>query len=186
MKTVVIDPGHGGDDPGAVSRTGLREADLNLAFAWELVPHLHTCARVVPTRTMDSTISLETRAWFANQARADLVLSIHCNSAEDHTAEGFEIWTSRGETRADLAATRIFESVRDAFPGQRMRADYEDGDPDREAGFYVLRQTQAPAVLVELGFLSNGLEAVLLASPTWRARMAEAIAAGVRRFLEAS
>ena len=95
-----------------------------------------------------------------------VIISLHANASMHHDARGFEIWTSKGETLADKYATIIGEEFKsdpvlvDSFP---FRADYyRDGDLDKEADFYVLKRTVAPAVLVEHGFFDNIEDAVLL------------------------
>jgi len=177
-----IDPGHGGHDTGAVGPTGLTEA-----FAVKSIAHYvgrglseagHRC---VYTRHNDTFMELEDRAKFANDEDVDFFLSIHANAHEIPGAHGFEVWTSPGWTPADPIATKIFESVRRAFPDLRGRIDSSDGDPDKEAKFVVLMKTKMPAVLVETAFVSNPTEERWLRDPGWRLRMAGAIVSGLWR-----
>ena len=174
---IIVDPGHGGHDPGAVG-CGLKEAEINLAVAYELAAVLDSEA--IPsrfTRPNNSWVSLKERVRIANELGADLFLSIHCNAFVDPSANGFEVWTSPGDTGADPIATRIFYSMRETFPEMIARQDFSDGDPDKEAEFYVLKHTSMPAVLVELAFLTNWADAHLLS--TARPRFARAIADGL-------
>ena len=179
---ICIDPGHGGEDPGAIGPAGLTEA-----WAVKSISHYvgrglseagHTC---IYTRIADVFVPLGDRAAFANREDVDLFVSIHANAHEIPGANGFEVWTSPGWTPADPVATKIFESVRRSFPDLRGRVDSSDGDPDKEAKFRVLIETKMPAVLVETAFISNPTEEMWLRDPGWRLRMAGAIVSGVWR-----
>ncbi|EGO65629.1 N-acetylmuramoyl-L-alanine amidase family protein [Acetonema longum] len=186
MAKVCIDPGHAGPttDPGAVSPyTGLREADVALSVS--LLVRSYLCAaghEVCLTRTeleQPETDDLGYRTQFSNDWGADLFVSLHCNSATIPSAHGFEVWTSPGQTQGDVLATRVFEQIQGEFPDRYGRADYSDGDPDKESKFYVLVYTKAPACLIEMAFLSNEEESCLLADAAWQDRMARAVARGI-------
>jgi N-acetylmuramoyl-L-alanine amidase len=123
--------------------------------------------------------SLSDRAHLSNTIGADLFLSIHCNAAEASGAHGFEVWTSPGQTGADTAAKCIYEDVDRTFPELWGRCDLSDDDVDKEARFYVLTHTLAPAVLVEMAFITNFSEEILLSTDVWRWRYADAIVRGV-------
>ncbi|WP_425057602.1 Sporulation-specific N-acetylmuramoyl-L-alanine amidase [Sporomusa carbonis] len=186
MPKICIDPGHAGrnTDPGAVNpATGLQEADVTLIIS-RLVQKYLTAAgcEVMLTRTdweQAETDNLSYRTELANSWGADVFVSLHCNSASNPSAAGFEVWTSPGQTQGDRLATCIYNQIAGEFPDRYGRVDYSDGDPDKESRFYVLTQTDAPACLVEMAFVSNAEEAALLANPTWQDRMARAIARGV-------
>lgn len=96
------------------------------------------------------------------------LLSIHSNTAsakgkgKGTKATGFEIWTSEGETRSDTLATIGYNKYKELFPNFRFRQDMSDGDPDKEAPFYILRKSNCPAFLVENLFYDNSEEAKLL------------------------
>ena len=183
---LVIDPGHAGRnvDPGAVNQsTGLQEADVAL-FVSKLVETqlLEAGHEVKLTRTdweQAETDDLNVRTSLSNDWGADLFVSIHCNSAVSEEANGFEVWTSPGQTAGDDLATCIYQQIMDQFPDRLGRSDYSDGDADKEARFYVLVHTDAPACLVEMAFISNDEEAALLADPDWQDTYARAIARGV-------
>ena len=184
-KTIILDPGHGGDDPGALGRrTGLRECDVALWVAARIEHKLRQNPeyRVVHTHGGDGS-TLGQRAHLANELAADLFLSIHCNSAVSERAHGYEVFTSPGETAADVIATILYQAIGEAFPELRGRPGRDDGDPDKEARFFVLRKTRMAAVLVELAFISNFSEEILLGSDVWRWRYADAIADGVASWL---
>ena len=190
MSKVCIDPGHAGGniDPGATNTvTGLEEADVALTVSILVAKYLKAagCA-VMLTRTeqeQQETDDLQYRCDVANEWPAYLFVSIHCNAATVG-AKGFEVWTSPGQTEGDRLATAIYKQLAGEFPDRIGRSDYSDGDPDKESRFYVLTQTDAPACLVEMAFISNIEEATLLANPTWQDRYARAIARGVTDYLQ--
>ena len=183
---IVIDPGHAGRnvDPGAVNQsTGLQEADVAL-FVSKLVETqlLEAGHEVKLTRTdweQAETDDLNVRTSLSNDWGAELFVSIHCNSAVSPNAAGYEVWTSPGDTEGDALATCIYAQIAIEFPDRTGRADYSDGDPDKESRFYVLVHTNAPACLVEMAFISNDEEAALLSDVAWQTRYARAIARGV-------
>ena len=183
---VVIDPGHAGRnvDPGAVHAvTGLQEADVALMVSRLVEKYLGAVGYEVRlTRTdweQPETDDLSYRTTLANSWGADIFISLHCNSAENRSAEGYEVWTSPGNTLGDKLAACVYGQIAAEFPDRAGRADYSDGDPDKESRFYVLVHTDAPACLVEMAFISNDEEAALLADAEWQDRYARAIARGV-------
>ncbi|XEQ93660.1 N-acetylmuramoyl-L-alanine amidase AmiC [Sporomusa carbonis] len=183
---IVIDPGHAGRniDPGAVHAvTGLQEADVALVISRLVEKYLLAVGYEVKlTRTeweQAETDDLSYRTALANDWDADIFISLHCNSASNTSAKGYEVWTSPGDTQGDRLATCIFNQIAAEFPDRAGRTDYSDGDPDKESRFYVLIHTDAPACLVEMAFISNDEEAALLADAAWRDRYARAIARGV-------
>ena len=189
---VVIDPGHAGRnvDPGAVNAAmGLQEADIALMIS-RLVENylLKVGYEVKLTRTereQAETDDLSYRTALANCWAADIFISLHCNSAANQSAEGYEVWTSPGNTLGDKLATCIYGQIAAEFPDRAGRTDYSDGDPDKESRFYVLVHTDAPACLVEMAFISNDAEAALLADAAWQDRYARAIARGVTDYFAA-
>ena len=189
---VVIDPGHAGRtiDPGALNRsTGLQEADIALMISRLVENYLSNVGYEVKlTRTeweQAETDDLSYRTTLANGWNADIFISLHCNSAANQNAEGYEVWTSPGNTLGDKLATCIFGQIADEFPDRAGRTDYSDSDPDKESRFYVLVHTDAPACLVEMAFISNDAEAVLLEDAAWQDRYARAIARGVTDYFVA-
>lgn len=178
MKFIVIDPGHGGPDPGAVGPlTGLKECDVAYEVSRTIVEmwnRQHTNVKAFPSHA-GLGASLRERCDYANGIGAMAFISIHANAAESKAAHGFEVFTSPGETGADFIASSIFTHIHRAFPELRARTDYDDGDPDKEANFFVLRNTQMPAVLVELAFITNFSEEILLGDPRWQAKYAATI-----------
>lgn len=188
----VIDPGHAGRniDPGAVNgTTGFQEADVALMISRLVENYLSNVGYEVKlTRTeweQAETDDLSYRTTLANDWGADIFISLHCNSAANPSAEGYEVWTSPGDTPGDVLATCIYKQIAVEFPERVGRADYSDGDPDKESRFYVLVHTDAPACLVEKAFISNAEEAVLLADAEWQSRYGRAIARGVTDYFVA-
>lgn len=182
----MIDPGHAGRnvDPGAVnSATGLQEADVALQVSRLVESRLLAAGHEVKLTRTDweqaETDDLSYRTTLANDWGADVFVSIHCNSAVNPSAEGYEVWTSPGDTEGDALATYIYKQIAAEFPDRTGRADYSDGDPDKESRFYVLVHTDAPACLVEMAFISNAEEAVLLSDAAWQERYARAIDKGI-------
>ena len=183
---VVIDPGHAGRniDPGAVNgSTGLQEADVALVISRQVANYLLNVGYEVKlTRTeweQEETDDLSYRTALANDWGADIFISLHCNSAANESAEGYEVWTSPGQTEGDRLATCIYKQIAAEFPDRAGRTDYSDGDPDKESRFYVLVYNEAPACLVEMAFISNDEEAAILSDASWQDRHARAIARGV-------
>ena len=183
---VVVDPGHAGRniDPGAVNATtGLQEAGVALSVSRLVEKYLLAVGYEVKLTRIDweqaETDDLSYRTALANDWGADIFISLHCNSAENPRAEGYEVWTSPGDTLGDTLATCIYGQIAAEFPDRAGRTDYSDGDPDKESRFYVLVHTDAPACLVEMAFISNDAEAELLADAAWQDRYARAIARGV-------
>jgi len=184
---VVIDPGHGGNDPGAVNeQAGLREADVNLSLALlisDLIGLGDYSYRVTLTRHDDFFVSLENRCSLANNARAAAFVSIHCNAAQDKSVRGHEVWTSPGQTKADILATELFTGLGAFMPKSKPRPDYDDGDPDKETNFYVLRHTLMPAALVEVEFISNDAAAGYLKNQANLRRIAFAMVDAIEFYL---
>ena len=189
---IVIDPGHAGRnvDPGAVNgTTGLQEADVALMISRLVENYLSNVGYEVKLTRTDweqaDTDDLSYRTALANEWVADIFISLHCNSAENSSARGYEVWTSPGDTLGDALATCLYRQIAAEFPDRAGRTDYSDGDPDKESRFYVLVHTDAPACLVEMAFISNEEEAELLADAAWQDRYARAIARGVTDYFVA-
>ncbi|MDO5116019.1 MAG: N-acetylmuramoyl-L-alanine amidase [Synergistaceae bacterium] len=184
---IVIDPGHGAPDSGAVGPTGTREADINLKVAHALAKELAARGHIASlTRSGtgrlyrdDRAADLRSRPAFANRTNASCFISLHCNAAANSAAQGFEVYTTRGRDRSDPLAAAIFEAWNCMFPQQRKRADMSDGDADKESDFVVLRTCNVPAVLIEMGFISNPEEERFLLAPDNHEKIAAAISNGL-------
>ncbi len=164
----LLDPGHGGIINGVYQTAGKRspkwpdsrqlfEGEFNRAIVQliseKLVSHKIDFINLVNT---ERDISLGTRVRKANDIykrdRRALYISIHGNAGG---GTGYEIFTSKGQTRSDLLATRFFYAMERQFPNMKFRADNSDGDPDKEADYFVLRKTWMPAVLTENFFMDT-------------------------------
>lgn len=159
---VCIDPGHGGPDPGCISPDGIKESGITLSVSKRIAEYLTRAGyKVVLTRTADTDVSpglsdseeLAARAKIANDAKADLFVSVHCDSVSDTSVEGFEVFSYPGSLRGAALAGSIARDYGIASGLRQHRLD--------TANFQVLRDTHMPAVLFELCFLSNKGNAAL-------------------------
>lgn len=99
-------------------------------------------------------------------------------------ASGIEVFTSRGDTGSDELATCVIRSLMAEFPDWHMRVDLRDGDPDKEANFYVLRKTFGRAILIEFGFMTTYTDCLKIADPLIRERYVDAIICGIYDYLD--
>lgn len=176
-----INPGHcPGIDPGAIGQNGLMEADVVKNVGTKTKYYLEAAGVEVEIMQDDS---LEKICTAANASGADMFISLHCNAAANSQANGTEIFTSYGETNADQLASCIMKQFNDTFPDVYVRGDYSDGDVDKEAGFYVLKNTNMPAVLFEIAFITNSFEEEFLGNELNQTEIAKAIARGVTDYL---
>ena len=154
---ICIDPGHGGFDPGACGY-GLKESDVNLKYALLLRQLLTQKGhQVIMTRETDKTMSLGERTRFANNNKADLFISCHCNAAANPQAHGVEtlVYSDKSVSAYYLARAIVESLEKDCSLKSR-------GVKFRRK-LYVLKNTKMPAILIELGFISNEQEAKRLA-----------------------
>jgi len=169
-----IDPGHGGKDPGAVGRIlGTKEKDITLEIGLRLDRLLRGAGhQTYLSRNSDVFVSLQARANFFNAQSLDLVVSIHLNSAINFSANYISTFIlGRGDKAERFAEAILRELVK------TLR--WPDGGV-REANFYILRQTKAPAVLTEIGFISNQQQERLLTNEeAVRQLIASAILTGI-------
>ena len=193
---ILIDAGHGIDTPGKRSPDGsFLEYLWNRQVADLVVARLRSSgmdADLVVTETND--IPLRTRAMRVNRecdrlgASNVILVSIHANAAGNGkswmNATGWECHTSPGKTRSDDLAEAFYDSFSRAFPGKKMRRDFSDGDSDKESSFYILTKTRCPAVLLENFFYDNRSECAWLLLEGTKVRIADAIVAGLKKFLK--
>jgi len=172
QRTIVIDAGHGGHDRGGVPGQRIGEKALTLDVAQRLRRVLQADGyRVIMTRDRDIFVPLGTRVAIANSYRGATLVSVHFNSSRRVGANGVETYYYRRDS-ASLAAG-IHRNVVAGAPSENRGI--------RRRGFYVLRRTAIPSVLVECGFLTNPTEGRLVQSASYRQQLAERIARGIRR-----
>jgi N-acetylmuramoyl-L-alanine amidase len=180
---IVIDAGHGGSDSGAVNRqVGTTEAAVTLDIARRLAQILKAQGwNVVMTRTSDVDVSyagsgdreeLGARVKVANEAKADLFVSIHCNASVNPSSNGTSIHYYK---QSDYVLASQLQPSLMAGTGRNNRGLQANR-------FYVLAHTQMPAVLVETAFLTNPTEGALLADANYRQKIAESLALGLRQY----
>ncbi len=176
--SVVIDPGHGGPDPGAIGIGGIRETDVVLEVS-KIVKKLlsEKSVKVRLSRKNEVDLDLPQRVSFANNTGADIFVSIHANASRGKRRDinGLETFYYRG-WRGRLLAKKIQKEILRVSPGS----------PDRgvkQGRFYVIKNTKMPAVLVEVGFLTGRLDSRRLEKTTHRKRLAYAIAKGILEYL---
>lgn len=171
-KVIVLDAGHGGRDQGTSSGDVL-EKDINLSVVKKLAKLLENDKiEILLTREDDTKVGLEERAEFANKNEADLFISLHCNYCEeDAGVQGLECYYREDSEEGGALASHIV----DAFEGE----DRIINRGTRTANFRVLRNTRMPAVLVEMGYLSNRTERDKLADEAYQEILAEKLAEGI-------
>ena len=170
--TVVIDAGHGGHDRGGIPGQRIAEKEMTLDVAQRLKKVLAADGyRVVMTRENDVFIPLGTRTAIANSYRNAIFVSVHFNSAKRVGADGIETYFYSRDSLPLASAVHHFVAGGAPSPNRGVR----------RRGYYVLRKARVPAVLVECGFLTNPNEAARISTSSYRQRLAEQIAAGVRQ-----
>jgi N-acetylmuramoyl-L-alanine amidase len=216
IRKIVIDPGHGGKDPGAIAPNGLKEKDVVLAVSKKLARQLRTKlgCEVVLTRTADVFIPLEERTAIANTEKGDLFISVHVNSAPSPRLLGVETYVlnlTNDEDSMRLAAQENATSASNMSDLQNILADLLNNTKldestklaehvqtnmaqglriknlgVKQAPFYVLIGAQMPAILSEITFLSNPNEARRLRQDNYLTTIAEHILAGVNDYIRGS
>jgi N-acetylmuramoyl-L-alanine amidase len=220
---VMLDPGHGGKDPGAIGISGTYEKQVALAAAFELKRQLEAGGRyrVALTRGRDVFVPLDDRVAKAQAHGAALFVSMHADALSDHSVRGASVYTlSNTASDAQTAALAQRENSADRFAGgswhdtspevsrilaSLVRQETRVGsvrlsrslvgsldrdlpmlpNPERHAGFVVLKAADIPSVLVEMGFMSNRNDEAELRRPEHRARVAEAMKRAVDAYFAA-
>ena len=220
---VMLDPGHGGKDPGAIGVSGTYEKQVSLATAFELKRQLEASGRyrVALTRARDVFVPLDDRVAKAQASGAALFVSMHADALSDHAVRGASVYTlANTPSDAQTAALAQRENSADRFAGSgwrntppevsrilasliRQETRIGSGrlsrslvgsldqdlpmlpNPERHAGFVVLKAVDIPSVLVEMGFMSNRNDEAELRRPEHRARVAEAMKRAVDGYFAA-
>lgn len=174
-KVICIDAGHGGADPGAINGK-YQEKNAALGIALKIGDKLTQKGhKVVYTRSTDKVLGLQARCDISNVAKADAFVSIHCNSAENKDASGIETfqYPGVGGITKRLAAN-VQNSLSVNFPEEKDRGV-------KEAKYYVLKNTKAPAILVEVGFISHDETAEKLFRFSYQEKLARVIVEGIEK-----
>ena len=191
-KVVYLDAGHGGYDPGA-SYFGISEKSLTLAIQSRVKAKLEAEGyQVVTTRTSDTYVDLTDRSRAANASESDIFVSIHINASGSSAAQGIETYyyqpyaeyPSRINATYHANPTRLSmsDTLANAIQSSLINATGAQNQGVKRQTFAVLRETTAPAVLLELGFLSNPQEAARLNTSAYQETLANAIVAGIKRY----
>lgn len=222
IRRIVIDPGHGGKDPGAVGYSKKHyEKDVTLLVGKKLKKKLedNLDIEVILTRSSDEFVSLQQRTKKANEENADLFVSLHCNAHRSNSVKGIEVYYLSTAKTDEARAVEALENsvVYDYEGGEKAVKQYDDlafiladmtqnehllesselgfklqkntvastkskNRGVKQANFYVLRGAYMPAVLLELGFISNKEEEKLLIKPTYQDKLVDAIFKGIKDF----
>lgn len=186
---VVVDAGHGGNDPGKVAVNGSLEKDINLAIAKRLAWYLEQAdVTVIMTRDSDSglysptdsrkkTSDMQKRCQIMNESKADLAVSIHQNSYHDEEIFGGQVFYYADSAPGKRLAERIQKRFDYVLGAENRR------QPKANESYYLLLHAECPAVIVECGFLSNWREASLLGDEEYQDRMAYTIHMGILEYL---
>ena len=174
MSKIVINPGHYPDlDPGAIGPTGLQEVDVAMAVAAKLKALLAAAGHEVYMIQENDLADIVSQA---NQTGADLFVSIHCNGYSDSSACGTETWCYMDSQESYELAQEIQTELIDA-------TELLNRGVKLSGGLYVIKHTVMPAVLVELAFITNPAEEVLLNDVDYQQTAAAAIAGGIEEYL---
>lgn len=222
LKKIVIDPGHGGKDPGAVG-FGLKEKNITLQLAKKLKKKIEKelKIKVYLTRSKDEFVSLKNRTNFANNKAADVFISLHCNASPRRRSNGVEVFfltTSKTTDKRAKQALELENSVVEKYEGgleavkqyddlafilmdmaqsehleesaelaqrlqQKLASSLKAQNRGvKQAGFYVLKGAFMPAVLVEVGFISNKAESKKLANKRYQGKIVDSLFEGIKSF----
>lgn len=183
----LLDPGHGGLLKGVYQTAGKRspvwysgkqyfEGEGNRLIADKI---LRLCkeenidAMDIVSSNRDVSLSERVaRANALNEYRDCIYVSIHSDAFSKESANGYSVYTSKGQTQSDKVASIFIDNMQKAFPDHKLRKDTRDGDEDKEANFYVLRKTHCPAILIENFFMTNEKECLLLMSEEGKSKIA--------------
>ncbi|MEH7126961.1 N-acetylmuramoyl-L-alanine amidase [Neobacillus drentensis] len=172
-----LDPGHGGEDPGAQDN-GLNEKDITLAIALKIrmiILKDYENVQVKMSRTSDTTKGLAERSSAANDWDADFFLAIHINSA-DNSAQGYEDYIYDGLSDSSKAA-----KYQDIIHSEVIKVNQLKDRGQKKANFHVIRETKMPSLLTENGFISNKHDAELLKDSSWQLKVAQGHVNGIAK-----
>jgi N-acetylmuramoyl-L-alanine amidase len=189
-KLIVIDPGHGGNDPGAVGNKGVHEKDIVLEVSKKLGAILRQAgAEVILTRETDHDLAgtagnysyrskiddLTRRVTIANENKADLFISIHVNSFPDPREKGAQTFSQPGSA----ASKQLAKAIQQELNNHLQNSDRQN----KQVDFYTNRMANMPSTIIEIGFITNPGEESLMLNPQYQQKIAWSIYAGIARYL---
>ncbi len=189
QKIVLIDAGHGGDDPGKVGINGALEKDINLSIAFLVKKYLEQQdVTVVMTRNSDEGLyraespnkkieDLKNRMAVIEASGASLVVSIHQNSYTSEKVSGAQVFYYESSEEGEKAAVLMQQQLRKGVDASNDREAKKNGS------YYLLKKSSVPTIIVECGFLSNGEEADKLVQEEYQEKMAWNISIGILQYL---
>ena len=200
LKTVLIDPGHGGKDQGAPGIGGILEKNITLKMGHNLAGKLRKCGfRVFMTRTDDRNMTLQQRVAMCENLKPDLFISVHCNAVANRRTMGVETYAATPQGAASTSDSKPVKeaSAGNSFNRNNYRLAYEvqknllafTRAPDRgvrHARFFVIRHAVCPAILIETGFVTHPKEGPLLNSAAYQEKLVNGIVSGILAYSKAS
>lgn len=185
---IVVNAGHGGNDPGKVGKNNIIEADINLAIALKLEVALkEKVCQVIMTRTDSNNLSkpeasnkktsdMKERIRIMEEAHPEIILSIHQNSYGDSQVKGAQVFYHSQSKEGEKLAKALQDALVNNVDASNKRKSKEGDD------YYLLRKSTAPAVIIECGFLSNPTETALLVDDGYQEKIADAIIQGILNY----
>lgn len=174
-KTIMLDPGHGGNDAGAI-RDSIQEKDINLAVALKLREQLEAAgANVIMTRDVDTTLALRRRVEMIGDRKPDIFVSIHTNASLSSSVDGIEAYYHSSDSKP--LADSVYQSLVDGLS--------EKGNRMSRRELAVVHHQLAPAVLIEIGYLSSKGKRDLLVKDDYQERIASAVTSGIEEYFDA-
>lgn len=184
QETVIIDPGHGGGDPGKVGVNDALEKDINLSIAGKIKVLLEKEGiKVVMTRDDENGLAntkvedLKKRVSLINETKPALAVSVHQNSYQQESVNGAQVFYFEHSDEGKAAALVMQEALKSADPENTRQAK-------GNSSYYLLKKTEIPTIIVECGFLSNEEEAAALVTEEFQAKMAEAVCDGILEYIK--
>lgn len=187
--TIVLDPGHGGDDPGMTGASGINEKKLNLIYAKKLQELLEASGyRIVLTRKTEEGLydadaahkkaqDMQRRVGIIAQENPLITVSIHQNSYQDPAVSGPQVFYYEHSAEGEKLAKCIQERMNSELSEARSRVEKSN------SSYYILKRSQGPTVIVECGFLSNPEEEARLQEASYQERVCAAVCAGILEYL---
>ena len=183
---IILDPGHGGKDPGKIGVNEAEEKEINLNIALKIQNILlkdgipASMTRTTDERLADSQVEdLRERVGMINEAQPVLTVSIHQNSYSDESVKGAQVFYFKDSKEGEKAAGDIQTELGKLDPGNAKQIKANNT-------YYLLKNTEVPVVIAECGFLSNYEEAEKLTTEEYQEEIAEAVAAGIAEYVKAS